>query len=648
MSNVLPLDLQPFRHYTFHQWFIFFTSVKKHDWLNVFLRLDHFFNDCPAFRQAVEFLETRKPLTVATYRSNFRNFYRYLQEQQLLTPEDGFELFRQCPHDVKRYFYKFLEERAREVRNEQDIQAHITAWNFWRHFWGLGYIRKTDGPIQYAVTLKEYTQSRRTPKDGIPLVILQQLFVFLKETRNPMFKHLVFLLWDPMRPSEYIGLRRDDVRIKNYGVGCRTATVINRFQKTSSGNAYTTWTLTDDCTGFSIIQHLKRMKKATRNSFLHGLYGTEEQCLRQLSDLWTSAWKAFTVHVYNTRGWVVGHLKISLYSIRVTYFGINRVLNIDVKDMKSRVGHTNRSTTYRSYEFQAMITPGFNVDFDKKMSELFPSFDMDQDTPVEDYIHPTKREIQNRQVQLKHVQIVPLDFRNMKGDDWLLKTPFEIKKLSRPPKKRNRPRPRPTPQRLQTVPRRESVLSRHNDVFSPATYENILNKKKREIQRTKIRQKLLLERRARKRALKLHKQHLEEQKRLYEEEVRKLKRMESIENPTPTLASARPERMSQFPHDMIDYGSSLEDSDLTQNEPDIVDDVLVHDTLPPDEKTDNEDVFQPGAESSSDEEMPVYNAPESAQTFQVSEKVKQRPNVQAILRNAETLKKALEKRNKKQ
>ena len=98
----------------------------------------------------------------------------------------------------------------------------------------------------------------------------------------------------------------------------------------------------------------------------------------------------------------------------------------------------------------------------------------------------------------------------------------------------------------------------------------------------------------------------------------------------------------------MDYGSSLEDSDLTQNEPDIVDDVLVHDTLPPDEQTDHEEVFQPAADSSSDEEMPAYNEPQSAQTFQVSERVKHRPNVQAILRNAATLKNAMAKRNKKQ
>ena len=185
MSNgtfFLPLDLEPFKDYTVHQWFIFFISVKKHEWHRVFLRLDKFFNNKPAFRRAVEYLETRKPTTVATYRSNFRNFIRYLEERQVLKPEDGFAFFREFPIVTKKHFYRFLEFRAREVRSEQDINAHITSWNFWRHFWGLEYIRKTDVPLQYVTTLKEHTQSHRMPRDGIPLVILQQLFVFLKTT----------------------------------------------------------------------------------------------------------------------------------------------------------------------------------------------------------------------------------------------------------------------------------------------------------------------------------------------------------------------------------------------------------------------------------------------------------------------------------
>ena len=147
MSNedsFLPLDLELFQNYTFEEWFIFFVSIKKHEWNNVFLRLDKFFNEKPAFRQTVEFLETRKPTSVVTYRSNFRNFILYLEEKQLLVPGDGFTLFRECTLDIKMHFYNFLELRAMEVRNEQDLTAHITAWNFWRHFWGLEYIRKTD------------------------------------------------------------------------------------------------------------------------------------------------------------------------------------------------------------------------------------------------------------------------------------------------------------------------------------------------------------------------------------------------------------------------------------------------------------------------------------------------------------------------
>ena len=228
-----------------------------------------------------------------------------------------------------------------------------------------------------------------------------------------MFKHLVFLLWDPMRPSEYIGLRREDVRIRNFGLGYQTATVVNRFQKTSTGNAVTTWTLTDDGAGFSIINHLKFMRHATINDFLHGLNGTPDLCLKQLSELWTSAWKDFSVEIYKTKGWVVGHLAITLYNIRITYFGLNKILNINVSDMKTLVGHTNRSTTYRSYEFQAMITPGFNTDFDTRMADLFPSFDVKQTQPVERYIQPSKRKIQDRRVKIPHVKIVPMDFSRM-------------------------------------------------------------------------------------------------------------------------------------------------------------------------------------------------------------------------------------------
>ena len=76
MSNqlVLPLDLEPFRHYTFAQWFIYLLTIQKHEWNNTFVVLDKYFHDHSPFRQAIEYLSTRKPQTVRTYRSNIRNF----------------------------------------------------------------------------------------------------------------------------------------------------------------------------------------------------------------------------------------------------------------------------------------------------------------------------------------------------------------------------------------------------------------------------------------------------------------------------------------------------------------------------------------------------------------------------------------------
>ena len=294
-------------------------------------------------------------------------------ENHSLKMHEGFAFFRNFPHLTKTRFFEFLEKRAREVRCEQDIQNHISSWNFWRHFWNLPYVGNGDPELQYVQILKKYTSAEPVKKDGIPVNVLQQLFVYLQEENQRMFKHLVFLLWDPMRPSEYAGLLKSDVEIIDLGVeNYLTATITNRHQKTSTGNKTTSWTIGGNCPGFNIVAHLQRMKVQSRNRYLHGIFGTEAQVLRTLSDMWSQAWKNFSVWIYTKKGWVVGHLYVTLYSIRVTYFGLNKILQINTSDMKTRVGHSDRSTVYKSYEFQALSTPGFNAAFDHKMASLFP------------------------------------------------------------------------------------------------------------------------------------------------------------------------------------------------------------------------------------------------------------------------------------
>ena len=72
MSNqsLLPLDLEPFRQCTFPQWFIYLLTIQKHEWNNTFILLDKYFDNCTPFRQAIEYLETRKPQSVRIYRTN--------------------------------------------------------------------------------------------------------------------------------------------------------------------------------------------------------------------------------------------------------------------------------------------------------------------------------------------------------------------------------------------------------------------------------------------------------------------------------------------------------------------------------------------------------------------------------------------------
>ena len=62
MSNnfVLPLDLEPFSHYMFQQWFINLLTIEKYDCNDTFVTLDRYFHNHSTLRQAIEYLETRK------------------------------------------------------------------------------------------------------------------------------------------------------------------------------------------------------------------------------------------------------------------------------------------------------------------------------------------------------------------------------------------------------------------------------------------------------------------------------------------------------------------------------------------------------------------------------------------------------------
>ena len=75
-----------------------------------------------------------------------------------------------------------------------------------------------------------------------------------------------------MRPSEYDGLLKSDVEIRDYGFkDYLTAIITNRLQKTSIDNKTTTWTVGGDCPGFNIVAHLQRMKVQSRHRYLHGI-----------------------------------------------------------------------------------------------------------------------------------------------------------------------------------------------------------------------------------------------------------------------------------------------------------------------------------------------------------------------------------------
>ena len=61
-----------------------------------------------------------------------------------------------------------------------------------------------------------------------------------------------------MKPSEYAGLLKSDVEIKDYGVeGFFTVTITNSHQKTSIGNKTTSWTIDTNSTGFNIVANLQ-------------------------------------------------------------------------------------------------------------------------------------------------------------------------------------------------------------------------------------------------------------------------------------------------------------------------------------------------------------------------------------------------------
>ena len=169
------------------------------------------------------------------------------------------------------------------------------------------------------------------------------------------------------------------------------------------------------------------MKVQSCNRFLHGLFGTCDQVLSTLGKMWNQAWEKFSVWIYDTKGWVVGHLYVTLYSIRVTYFGLNLMLQINTEDMKTRVGHSDHSTVYKSYEFQTMSTPGFNQDFDHKMSCLFPEYNETSKEKKLPYVHPVKRKLRDREFVYKRVKLTLVNFSKMRRDNWFLHTKFEIK-----------------------------------------------------------------------------------------------------------------------------------------------------------------------------------------------------------------------------
>ena len=241
--------------------------------------------------------------------------------------------------------------------------------------------------------------------------------------------------------------------------------------------------------------------------------------------------------------------------------------------------------------------------------------------------------MQDRTVKLQHVKIVPMDFSKMRRDEWLIKTPFEIKKLSRPPKKIKKRAERKQPRRRERPRPRQSPVQ-NREVYSPAAYENILRREARQIQRTKIRHRLLLDRRARRKALKEHRRQQEERQRLYKLEVQRIRRLESIEKPEPTLASDRPNRDRKYKYDMLDHGSSAENTSLSQSEPEVCGDVFLHDHIVTDEPvpTDNEEKFHPDIDDS-DEEMTTYpqNAQQPADQLHVEERIQKIPKYQKML-----------------
>ena len=93
---------------------------------------------------------------------------------------------------------------------------------------------------------------------------------------------------------------------------------------------------------------------------------------------------------------------------------------------------------------------------------------------------------------------------------------------------------------------------------------------------------------------------------------------------------------------MLDHGSSAEDSQFTQEEPEICGDVFLHDELPVEEQvvTDNEEKFHHDFDDS-DDEMPTYTQQPSqfSADFTVPERIQQIPQYQKILQNADRPKK---------
>ena len=480
--------------------------------------------------------------------------------------QEGFSFFRNFPHLTKQRFFEFLEECAREVHCEKNIANHISSWNFWRHFWNLPYVSTGDPELQYVQILKKYTTTEPFKKDGIPINVLQQLFVYLQEFNKQMFKHLVFLLWDPMRPSEYAGLLKSDVEIRDLGFDdYLTVTITNRHQKTSMGNKTTSCTIGGNCPGFNIVAHLQQMKVQSCNRYLHGIFDTCDQVLRTLADMWNRAWKDFTVWVYNTKGWLVGHLYVTLYSIRITYFGLNKILQISTDDMKTRVGHSDRSTVYKSCEFQALSTPGFNQAFDHKMASLFPEYNDSSKDKKLPYVHPVKRKLRDRSLVYERVKLKPLNFSKIRGDDWLLHTEFEIKQLNKPPRKKP---PRPFRRRRPPRPFHQSLPppEESSHFFNPGKRTNLFAREKEKI-RLRL-QRLQLVTKARPQKKELAKFHAE-QEEIRQQRLKHQQLVESIEHPTPTVATTKLPRVTQFPHDMQDFGSSAEDSQVSQSEPEL-------------------------------------------------------------------------------